>query len=83
MFEFINISYSYNNNIVLDNFSTGRPQNLEHVINSINLIKCDISKPGDWQDLIINADYLFHLAGLTKYIGSCMAEHIPFKIPKD
>jgi UDP-glucose 4-epimerase len=56
--------------IVLDNFSTGRPQNLEHVINSINLIKCDISKPGDWQDLIINADYLFHLAALADIVPS-------------
>ena len=27
--------------------------------------------------------YFFHFAGRTKYIGNCMAEQIPFKIPKD
>ena len=27
--------------------------------------------------------YFFHFAGLTKYIGNCIAEHMPFKIPND
>ena len=30
--------------IVLDNFSTGRPQNLEYVAEKIQLNECDISK---------------------------------------
>ena len=30
---------------------------------------------------LIKLKYFFHLAGLTKNIGSCIAEHIPFKIP--
>ena len=32
--------------IVLDNFSTGRAQNLDQVVEEIKLIVCDISKPG-------------------------------------
>ena len=39
---------------VLDNFSTGRPQNLDHVKEKIQIIECDISKPGQWQDLFKN-----------------------------
>ena len=46
--------------IVLDNFSTGRPQNLDHVASEIQLVKCDISKPGQWQDLFKNINYVFH-----------------------
>ena len=32
---------------------------------------------------LIRLKYFFHFAGLTKYIGSCIAEQIPFKTPKD
>ena len=38
-----NLLEKMNEVIVLDNFSTGRPQNLEHVKGKIQLIKCDIS----------------------------------------
>ena len=33
---------------VLDNFSTGRPDNLSHIKNKIKLINCDISKKDKW-----------------------------------
>ena len=33
---------------VLDNFSTGRPQNLDHVREQIELIECDFGIPGEW-----------------------------------
>ena len=36
--------------IVLDDFSTGRPQNLDHVADKIQLIECDIYQKGKWQD---------------------------------
>ena len=55
---------------VLDNFSTGRPRNLDHVKGKIQLIECDISKPGKWQDLFINIDYVFHLAALADIVPS-------------
>ena len=32
---------------------------------------------------LIKLKYFFHLAGLMKYMGNCIAEQIPFKIPKD
>ena len=56
--------------IVLDNFSTGRPQNLDHVADKIQLIECDISQPGVWQDLFVNIDYVFHLAALADIVPS-------------
>ena len=56
--------------IVLDNFSTGRPQNLEHVRNNIKLVECDISQAGSWQDLFKNIDYVFHLAALADIVPS-------------
>ena len=51
--------------IVLDNFSTGRPNNLDHVMRKIRLVECDISKPGQWQNLFENNDYVFQIAGLA------------------
>ena len=33
---------------VLDNFSTGRRKNLNH-LKKIKVVKCDISKTGNWQ----------------------------------
>ena len=55
---------------VLDNFSTGRPQNLDHVKEKILLVDCDITKPGQWQDLFKNIDYVFHLAALADIVPS-------------
>ncbi len=33
---------------VLDNFSTGRSENLDHVRDQIELVKCDLGIPGEW-----------------------------------
>ena len=49
-----------NDVIVLDNFSTGRTQNLDHVAEKIQIIECDISIPGQWQDLFKNIDYVLY-----------------------
>ena len=56
--------------VVLDNFSTGRPQNLKHIKNKITLIECDLSSPGKWQDLFENVDQVFHLAALADIVPS-------------
>ncbi|MBC8179801.1 SDR family oxidoreductase [candidate division KSB1 bacterium] len=56
--------------IVLDNFSTGRPQNIEHLADKIKLIECDLSQPGKWQDLFNNINYVFHLAALADIVPS-------------
>lgn len=56
--------------IVLDNFSTGRSQNLDHVADKIQLIECDISQKGKWQDYFKGVDWVFHLAALADIVPS-------------
>ena len=56
--------------IVLDNLSTGRLQNLEHNIEKIQFIECDISQNGKWQDCFKGADRVFHLAALADIVPS-------------
>ena len=56
--------------IVLDNFSTGRLQNLDHVADKIQLIECDISQKGKWQAYFKGVDKVFHLAALADIVPS-------------
>jgi len=56
--------------IVLDNFSTGRPQNLDHVKEKIQIIECDISQVGQWQNKFKNVEKVFHLAALADIVPS-------------
>ena len=34
---------------VLDNFSTGRPENLAHVRGDLELMECDLAISGSWK----------------------------------
>ena len=56
--------------IVLDNFSTGRPDNLSHVKDKIKLINCDISKKDKWLKEFENVDWVFHIAALADIVPS-------------
>ena len=56
--------------IVLDNFSTGRPDNLSHVADRIRLIQCDLAFQGEWQEEFQGTDWVFHLAGLADIVPS-------------
>ena len=56
--------------IVLDNFSTGRLKNLDQVADKIQLIECDISQKGKWQDYFKGVDWVFHLAALADIVPS-------------
>ncbi len=56
--------------IVIDNFSTGRLQNLNHVVDDIELVECDISSSGKWKNYFKNVDYVFHLAALADIVPS-------------
>jgi UDP-glucose 4-epimerase len=56
--------------VVLDNFSTGRKQNLEHVSDKIKLIECDLSIKGDWIKEFDGVDWVFHLASLADIVPS-------------
>ena len=56
--------------VVLDNFSTGRPENLYHVEKLIHLIQCDIAIQGDWKDAFEGVDWVFHVAALADIVPS-------------
>ena len=53
---------------VMDNFSTGRPQNIEHVRNQIELVECNLDVKGDWDKHFVNVDWVLHLAALADIV---------------
>jgi len=55
---------------VIDNFSSGRIENLNHVKNKIELIESDISINKDWKKYFKNVDWVFHLAALADIVPS-------------
>jgi len=55
---------------VLDNFSTGRPENLDHIKDKIKLVECDISTTGKWVSEFNDVDQVFHLAALADIVPS-------------
>lgn len=57
---------------VIDNFTTGRPQNLEHQKNSKNLtiFKKDIRNKEEIAPIFEGADYVFHMAALADIVPS-------------
>jgi len=56
--------------VVLDNFSTGRKDNLSHVANQIKLVECDLSIKGKWIKEFNKVDWVFHLASLADIVPS-------------
>ena len=56
--------------IVLDNFSTGRPENLIHEEKRIDLIECDIGLEEDWARSFSGVNWVFHLAALADIVPS-------------
>tara|TARA_Y100000590_G_scaffold468521_1_gene651555 strand:+ start:1451 stop:2440 length:990 start_codon:yes stop_codon:yes gene_type:complete len=65
--ELLNLNHDVT---VLDNFSTGRPDNLNHVKDKIKLINCDISKKDKWINEFEGTDWVFHVAGLADIVPS-------------
>ena len=55
---------------VIDNFSTGRNVNLDHVNKNITIIEADISIPGSWVKEFKDSDYVYHLAALADIVPS-------------
>jgi len=55
---------------VLDNFSTGRPENLNHIEHEMQLIEADLSLDGTWADHFKGIDRVFHLAALADIVPS-------------
>jgi UDP-glucose 4-epimerase len=56
--------------IVLDNFSTGRKENLDHVKERIQIVECDLAISGDWANFFKDVDWVFHLAALADIVPS-------------
>ena len=56
--------------IVLDNFSTGRKENLSHLDEQIKLVECDLSVKGEWINEFYGVDWVFHLASLADIVPS-------------
>lgn len=55
---------------VVDNYSTGRPENLSHVASDVEIIEADFSKSGAWQKSFQGADWVFHLGALADIVPS-------------
>ena len=68
---------------VLDNFSTGRPENLNHLKEQIELIECDLGIPGDWIQNFKNADWVSHLAALADIVSSIQKPEAYFRANVD
>lgn len=57
---------------VLDNFSTGRPENLAHLARDprLSLERVDIASESRLESLLAGADWVFHLAALADIVPS-------------
>jgi UDP-glucose 4-epimerase len=55
---------------VVDNYSTGRLENLAHITGSLTITQADIATPGDWVGAFKSADCVIHLAALADIVPS-------------
>ena len=56
--------------VVLDNFSTGRKENLQHLSNKIELVECDLSVFSGWENRLEGCKWFIHLAALADIVPS-------------
>jgi len=68
---------------VLDNFSTGRPDNLKHLSGKIDLVECDLSEKGEWSNCFKGVDWVFHLAALADIVPSIQQPEAYFRANVD
>ena len=57
---------------VIDNLANSSLKNLKNALESpkLTFVEADISKEGEWEDTVRQADYVFHLAGLAAIVPS-------------
>ena len=55
---------------VLDNFSTGRRENLEDIKQGVDIIEGDLRNPSDVQKAVRGACCIFHFAALPSVVRS-------------
>ena len=56
--------------VVLDNFSTGRLENLQSFKSRIKVVECDISEDREWVQCFNDIDWVFHTAALADIVPS-------------
>ena len=56
--------------IVIDNFSTGRLNNLDHIKHKIRIIQDDLSEYGNWVKYFEGVEWVVHLAALADIVPS-------------
>ena len=56
--------------LVLDDFSSGRLDNLSHVSDRVEIVECDIAKKGAWRELFTGYDWVIHFAGVGDIVPS-------------
>lgn len=64
---------------VLDNFSTGRRENLDHVGGRVEIIQADIGQQGEWMRSFRGVDWVFHLAALADIVPSIQRPEAYFR----
>lgn len=64
---------------VIDNFSTGRSLNLDHVKTKIKIVEADVSIPDKWIEEFKGMDYVFHIAALADIVPSIQNPDSYFK----
>ena len=55
---------------VIDNFSTGRSENIKHLSNRVITVDSDIGEKGEWVRHFKNIDWVIHLAALADIVPS-------------
>jgi len=56
--------------IVVDNFATGREENLKEVSRNVRVERCDVNETGRLTEIFRGVDVVFHLAGLADIVPS-------------
>jgi UDP-glucose 4-epimerase len=69
--------------VVLDNYSTGRLENLDHVRGKVEIVECDLSMQGEWISRFQGADWVFHLAALADIVPSIQQPEAYFRANVD
>ncbi len=55
---------------VVDNFATGREENIEHLRNRVEIVRCDVNETDRLKKAFENTDCVFHLAALADIVPS-------------
>ena len=64
---------------IIDNFSTGRIENLKHIKNKIEIIEGDLSNFSNLKTLVKDKKWVFHLAALADIVPSIQSPEQYFK----